>query len=313
MRALACGSVLLSACLLAGPALAQGAPPPAPPSPAPPAPAPPAPVPPPAEAPTSTENAPPLPPQASPALPGAPPVTAPLDERHPATTLAVSAQAETKPAVVRSPYQRSYDALPLTLEARFGFNTRLNDSFNAAAHEQLLDSTWALSGFLAWSADYALGLELEHAGLGRVRGLSGESSIDGEYSATGGWLGARVFPWRSERWEVFVNLRIGLVFQHVNALGTRQMSPVITVPPSSFACTETDGPGFGIGGGIGAALRLSRHVSVRSRFDATGERLSGDALGTCAEGIGSIATLSGTLGLAYEFETAPGKASLTER
>jgi hypothetical protein len=184
----------------------------------------------------------------------------------------------------------------------------LNDSFNDSAHEQLLDSTWALSGFLAWNADYALGLELEHAGLGRVRGVSGESSIDGEYSATGGWLGARVFPWRSERWELFVNLRMGLVFQHVNALGTRPMSTSITVPPSSFACTETDGPGFGIGGGIGAALRLSRHISVRSRFDATGERLSGDALGTCADGVGSVATLSGTLGLAYEFETAPSNA-----
>ncbi len=313
MRALACGSVLLSACLLAGAALAQGTPPPAPPAPAPPTPAPPDPTPPapppplpsPAEAPTSTEDVPPAPPAASPTLPGAPPVTAPLDDRHPATTLAVSAQRETKPGAPPSPYTRNYDALPLTLEARFGFNTRLSGSFDDAAHEQLLDSTWALSGFLAWNPDYAFGLELEHAGLGRVRGLSGENSIDGEYSATGGWLGARVFPWRSERWELFVNLRMGLVFQHVDALGTRQMSTSITVPPSSFTCSETDGPGFGIGGGIGAALRLGRHVSVRSRLDATGERLSGDALGSCADGIGSVATISGTLGLAYEFETAP--------
>ena len=251
---------------------------------------------------------PPAPPAASPTLPSSPPATAPLDDRHPATTLAVTAQAETKPAAPTRPYKLDYEALPLTLEARFGFNTRLSSSFNDAAHEQLLDATWALSGFLAWSPEYSLGLEVEHAGLGRVRGLSGQDSIDAEYSATGGWLGARVFPWRSERWELFVNLRAGLVFQHVSALGTRQTSTSITVPPSSFSCSETDGPGFGIGGGIGAALRVSRHVSVRSRLDATGERLSGDALGTCADGMGSVATVSGTLGLAYEFETAPSKA-----
>ncbi|MEO8904531.1 MAG: hypothetical protein ABI488_19180 [Polyangiaceae bacterium] len=317
MRALACGSVLLSACLLAGSALAQPVPAPAPtpPVPAPAAPTPPEPAPPPAEAPTSTaaptstEAAPSAPSAASPALPSSPPAVAPLDERHPATTLAVNAQLETKPAPEPSPYKRNYDALPLTLEARFGFNTRLNSTFGESAHEQLLDSTWALSGFLAWSADYAIGLEVEHAGLGRVRGLSGENSIDADYSATSGWLGARVFPWRSERWELSVNLRLGLAFQHVNALGTRQMSTSITVPPSSFSCSETDGPGLGIGGGVGAALRLSRHFSVRSRLDAAGEHLNGDALGSCADGLGSVASVSGTLGLAYEFETTPSANS----
>ncbi|MEO7036768.1 MAG: hypothetical protein ABI548_22650 [Polyangiaceae bacterium] len=310
MRASACGSVLLLACLLAGSALAQPVPAPAPtpPAPAPAAPSPPEPAPaPPAQAPTSTEDVPPAPLAGSPTLPSTPPAVAPLDERHPATTLAVGAQLETKPAPEPSPYKRNYDALPLTLEARFGFNTRLNSTFGDSAHEQLLDSTWALSGFLAWSPDYAIGLELEHAGLGRVRGLSGENSIDGDYSATAGWLGARVFPWRSERWELFVNLRLGLAFQHVNALGTRQMSTSISVPPSSFSCSETDGPGLGIGGGVGAALRLSRHFSVRSRLDATGEHLSGDALGSCADGLGSVASVSGTLGLAYEFETSSGK------
>ena len=39
-------------------------------------------------------------------------------------------------------------------------------------------------------------------------------------------------------------------------------------------------------------------------MDATAERLSGDALGTCADGIGSLSTLSGTVGVAYQFETS---------
>jgi len=183
-------------------------------------------------------------------------------------------------------------------------NTRLSSSFDGSVNEQLLDSTLALAGYLAWNPEYALGLELEHAGLGRVRGVSDESSLNAQYSATGAWLGARVFPWRNERWDIFVNLRLGLVFQHVDALGTRQTSTSITVPPSSFSCSESDGPGLGLGGALGAALRLSRHFSVLSRVDATGERLSGDVLGTCADGIGSVTTVSGTVGVAYEFETS---------
>jgi hypothetical protein len=183
-------------------------------------------------------------------------------------------------------------------------NTRLSASFDDAAHEQLLDSTFALGAYLAWNPEYAIGLEFEHAGLGRVRGVADESSIDSEYSATGGWLAARVFPWRSERWDVFVNLRLGLVYQHVDTLGTRPTSSSIAVPPSAFSCSESDGPGFGLGGALGAAFRLSRHFSVLSRVDATGERLSGDVLGTCADGIGSVTTVSGTVGVAYEIETS---------
>jgi hypothetical protein len=256
-----------------------------------------------APAPSAGEEAPPAPPAAAPA-PAAPPITAPLDERRPATTLAVSNQDAPVPPAAPSRFARNYAALPLTIEARFGFNTRLSSSFDDAAHEQLLDSTFALAAYLAWNPEYAFGLEFEHAGLGRVRGVSDESSIDTEYSATGGWLGARVFPWRNDRWDLFVNLRLGLVYQHVDALGTRPTSSSIAVPPSSFSCSESDGPGFGLGGAIGAAFRLSRHFSVLSRVDATGERLSGDVLGTCADGIGSVTTVSGTLGVAYEFETS---------
>ncbi len=207
--------------------------------------------------------------------------------------------------MVHSEYERNYDALPLTLEARFGFNARLGRSFDDAADEGLLGTNFAIAGFLAWSPEYALGLELEHTGLGSVRGLSGQNSIDAEYSATGAWLAARVFPIRRERLDVFVNLRLGLILQHVDALGTRVDSTSITVPAQSFACSEWDGPGVGLGGAIGLAYRLSRRVAFITRVDATGERLSGDQLGTCADGIGTVSSLGGSLGLSFDIDTAP--------
>jgi hypothetical protein len=201
-------------------------------------------------------------------------------------------------------FDLDYDALPLTLEARFGFNARFGSSFDASADDEVVDTSFAFGAYLAWKPEYAIGLELEQSGLGRVRALSGENSIDAEYSVTSAWLAARVFPWRSERLDVFLNLRLGLAMQHVDVLGTRQESTSIAVPAQSFSCSEWDGPGLGLGAALGLNYRLARHVAFVSRLDATGERLSGDELGTCVDGIGSVTSIAGSVGLAYQFETA---------
>ncbi|MEI9942404.1 MAG: hypothetical protein WDO69_34735 [Pseudomonadota bacterium] len=200
---------------------------------------------------------------------------------------------------------RDFHALPLTLEARFGFNARLSSSFDGAAQEEHWGTSYAFAAYLAWRPQFALGLELDNSSLGRVRALSGQNSIDNQYTSTGAWIGARVFPIRRERLDLFVNLRVGLLWQHVDALGTREDSTSITEPAQSFSCTEWDGPGIGLGAALGVAYRLGRHVSFVSRLDLNGERLSGESLGTCADGIGSVASLGGSVGLALEFETAP--------
>jgi len=242
---------------------------------------------------------------AGPETAATPPNNAPLEERRPGSVLAVGANATPPGVESESDFTRDYHALPLTLEARFGFNARLGSSFDASGDEEHWGASYAFAGYLAWSPEFALGLELDHAGLGRVRALSGQNSVDNEYSATGAWIGARVFPLRRERLDVFVNLRVGLVFQHVDALGTRLDTTNITVPARSFSCAEWDGPGIGIGGALGLAYRLGRRVSLLSRFDLIGDRLSGESLGTCADGMGSVASLGGSVGLTYEFETAP--------
>jgi len=251
------------------------------------------------------------PPPAEPPPAELPPAELPPAER---AAPALSLAPEAAPAPVdtgreRAPaleprFGRHFAAWPLTLEARFGFNARLGSSFSASAQEQLFDTDYALGAFLAWNPEYALGVELERSGLGRARDLSGQNSIDAEYSAWGAWLAARVFPIRRERFDLFVQLRVGLVLQHVDALGTRLETSSITVPARSFSCSEGQGPGFGLGGALGAAYFLSPHVSFVSRLDATGQRLSGDPIAACANGIGSVASVSGTLGLAFELETA---------
>ena len=146
------------------------------------------------------------------AAPAGPLVTATAPPRRD-----VDAQGASAEPIAERSFARNYRALPLSLELRFGVNSRLSSSFDAAAHEELIDSSWAMAGYLAWNPEYAVGLELEHSGLGRVRGTSGRNSIDADYSASGAWLAARVFPVRRERFDLFVNLRLGLVLQHVEA------------------------------------------------------------------------------------------------
>ena len=228
--------------------------------------------------------------------------TSPAQARAEATKPVGASEAAAEPP---TDFRRNFGALPLTLEARFGFNARLGSSFDDATDEEHWGASYAFASYFAWRPEFALGLELDHSGLGRVRALTDQTSVDNEYSATGAWLGARVFPIRSERFDFFVNLRVGMVWQHVDSLGTRALGTSITEPAQSYSCADWDGPGLGLGGGLGLAYRLGRHISFVSRLDLNGMRLNDGSLGTCADGIGSVATLGGSVGLAFEFETAP--------
>ena len=284
-------------------ALAQPAPPDPPPAPEPaPAPAPPptddtAPAASTTESPSETTEA-------------APPISAPSTgiaaraEVRAGTATPVGVPPPAPKPQPRNDFARNFRALPLTLEARIGFNARLGSSFDDATEEEHWGPSYAFATYLAWKPEFALGLELDYNGLGRVHAMSGQTSIDNDYSATGGWLAARVFPIRRERLDLFVNLRVGMVWQHVAARGTRE-SASITEPAQSVACTAWDGPGLGLGGGLGLVYRFGRHVAFVSRVDLNGQRLSSGVLDGCADGIGSVASLSGSVGLAFEFETAP--------
>jgi hypothetical protein len=313
MRVPGSWSLLLAASFTSSLALAQpaasGAPAAPPPEPAPPSPPEPTPAPPPPAddtAPTSAASAAPGDTAgAAPQTGVTPAKTATLAEVRTGTTSPVGVSPAAANADPPSDFSRDFQALPLTLEARLGFNARLGSSFDDATEEERWGATYAFAAYFAWKPEFALGLELDHSGLGSVRALSGQDSIDNQYSATGTWLGARVFPIRRERLDFFVNLRVGMVFQHVSAFGTRETSGSITEPARSYSCSEWDGPGIGLGGGLGIAYRLGRQISFVSRVDLSGARLNGESLGTCADGIGSVASLSGSVGLAFEFETAP--------
>jgi hypothetical protein len=204
--------------------------------------------------------------------------------------------------------------LPLTFEARAGLSARLGGSAATFDEEELFATAYGLGAWLEPSQELAFGLELEHAGLGNARDLSGLSSVDVEYSVTSAWLATRVFPTRKQRVDAFVALRLGLGWQSVSATGTREQFPT-TAPARVFSCSEREGPGLSLGGGAGLNLRVSRRVSLVPRVDFVGQRLTGEALGSCALGVGSVTAAAATLGLGYAFDVEPesGSASTQAR
>jgi hypothetical protein len=183
----------------------------------------------------------------------------------------------------------------VAVSGRFG-------SFNAEfENEEHLDTAFLLGGYFALSSSWAVGLELEHAGLGRGASTSGLNSVSVEYDVTSLWLGGRVFPYRSERAEVSLGLRVGAGWQSLDANGIRERLPT-TSSPETFSCSATGGPAVSLGAYLGAAYRLSTNLSLVARADGVARRLSGDVIGNCAPGAGSITGLNVGGGLFYSFD-----------
>lgn len=187
-----------------------------------------------------------------------------------------------------------------------GVNARLGE---AAGYST--DRPWGvLYGAGLWwnvAAATALGLELTHVELGYGSASNGANLVNADYSVSSAWLGGRFTPWHTDTLRLFVALRLGLSLEHVTAYGVRQpSSPFAT--PSTFDCSGTHGPAFGLGGGAGLAIRLNTRLDLVSRFDAHGEQLTSDTVGSCAAGPGSATSLSLGLGLAYGFDGPSGRS-----
>jgi len=264
---------------------------------------PPVPVPPAASSePAPTAGDPAFPEKPSPAQPSRPPA---LAAEKPAPSDAPAQQAPLVADAGEKPFPRERFNLPFTLEGRGGFVARLSESAGAFDQEQVFGGAFGIGGWIEPSEEFAFGVELDHTGLGNARDLSGLNSLDAEYSVTSAWLGTRVFPIRKKSADVFVALRVGLGWQSLSATGTRDRLPT-TAPAEVFSCSEAEGPGFSLGGGIGLNLRVSRRVSFVPRIDFSGQQLSGEVLGSCAVGIGSVTAAALTLGVGYDFELEPG-------
>jgi hypothetical protein len=160
-----------------------------------------------------------------------------------------------------------------------------------------------LSLYLDLKRELAVGLEIDRVSLGRGSAISGQDSITVDYSVASAMLGLRAYPWRSELLDVFVGIQVGAGIQGVSAAGTSTQGPL--TPAAAYTCSGSDSPAFQLGGGIGARLMLTPRWGATARLGGTGRRSSGEFVDDCARGIGTATTLSGSIGIGYDFDLEP--------
>jgi hypothetical protein len=247
--------------------------------------------------------------------PSPPPESAPAPEKTPESAPAPEAPAPESPAPERAeawpaPPQRAPAEppslrahWPLTLEGRLGFLVR-PDSGAGFDHESNVGAEVGLSLYLQLKRELAAGIEIERSSLGRGTALSHLDSVGIDYTVSSAMLGIRAFPKRSELFDLYVGLQVGVGIQGVSAAGTANNGPLS--PARAYSCSGSDAPAFQLGGGVGARLMLSPRWGLSTRINATGRRLSDELVGTCAPGIGTATTLSAGLGLGYDFDLDGG-------
>lgn len=256
-------------------------------------------------------------PSASPAAEAPPPETAPAPE-----PVAPPPAVEAPPPVVEAPppapveaptpvvapapppaapvWERAHS--PLTLEGRLGLLLR-PESSGGFKDETHAGAELGLSLYLDLNPQFAAGLESDRSSLGRGSALGGLDSVSIDYTVSSAMLGVRAYPKRTELFDLFVGLQVGVGVQGVSAQGISSSGALR--PGSAYSCGASDAPGFQIGGGVGARLMLTPRWGVSARVNGVGRRLSGEVIEDCAQGIGTATTVSGSLGLGYDFDLEP--------
>lgn len=245
------------------------------------------------------------PPEAAPTpVPDSPPASPPPPNPapQPEAPRPPPVAAPTLPPPLPQAWERAHS--PLTLEGRLGLLLRPESSggFNDETHA---GAELGLSLYMDLNREFAAGLEIDRSSLGRGTALSGLDSVSIDYTVSSAMLGVRAYPKRTELFDLFVGLQVGLGVQGVSAQGIANNGALQPGPP--YSCGASDAPAFQIGGGVGARLMLSPRWGVTARINGMGRRLSGEVIEDCVQGIGTATTVTSSIGLGYDFDLDPSR------
>ena len=187
----------------------------------------------------------------------------------------------------------------LAPEVRAGIKGRFGSSSGIDGAE-LAGLSYGLGAWLSPTRLYSLGLAWERGGLGSEHTGPSDNSLRVERSSDTLWLGGRAYPLRSDHLGLFVALRLGATWQHLDASGTRAGDGF--GPGAVFSCSASDGPGFALGGGVGLTLDIDRQLAFVTEVEGSAHRLTSEVLDGCALGAGSVTAVGAHLGFAYRFD-----------
>ncbi len=257
---------------------------------------------------TAPVQQPPAPAPPAPAPAPAPPVT-PAPSTAPSMMPAAASAQDQGGAKSEAKLPPPEQTLGIELEAGPNFRLDSPDNFTRNAPVGL---EYGLGGWFAPSRVLSVGLAVQQIGLGSGRTAPQSANYDVERSLTALWLGGRAYPLRSDTIGLFVQLQVGMSWQHVRASGTQTYD---FSTPKAYDCSASQGPGFGLGGGVGMDVDLDRHLAFIAQADLTAHRLSSDAvdLDGCAPGAGSETNLGARIGFMYRFDMDEKRSASARR
>jgi hypothetical protein len=181
-----------------------------------------------------------------------------------------------------------------------GMNYRLG-GHDSLDQDETVGMTFGVGAWLAPSRLYSLGLGYQRTGLGSGVSAPETNSLAARYDLNTIWFGGRAYPWRTDRFGLFVSLAVGASWQDLSASGTRATN-AFTSPAQTFSCSGSDGPNIAFGAGAGVDVDVDRNLAFIAGVDASGHQLSSDVVDSCAMGAGTATNLVGRLAFAYRFD-----------
>jgi len=243
------------------------------------------------------------PPAAAPTAPAPAETRAPealADEPTPATMLGVNTPGAKRDEATSARRPSAwFDGHALGVEALLRVGTRFGSTPGADSESRAgLGFDAGIWGRLA--SEYAFGLVVKRSSLGSLALTEGQAAVNAQYAATAVDLAARAYPLHGANGEIFLGLRVGLVWQDVEGSGLR---PSVNLqPPEVFTCSGGSGPGFALGAELGGSLRLARSFFLTGNLGFDGYHLDSDRVDECVAGVGSTTALSFGAGFLYAFD-----------
>jgi hypothetical protein len=203
-----------------------------------------------------------------------------------------------------------------------GASGRFGNNNGALEQEEPVDISFGGGLWFAPSRLFSIGAFYQRMGLGAAETPPFvDFSVSVQRDADSVFLGGRVYPLRGDKAGLYLGMLLGLSWQRVSAQGTTPPEVQFVSPTPAFSCTESDGPGFALGGALGVDVDVERNVAFLAQFNAQAHRLSSDPadLNGCAPGAGSVTSLGAQIGFMYRFDLdseprrAPASAGVPRR
>ncbi len=270
----------------------------------------------PAAQPAAPATAPPTAPPAAapPAAAAPPPAAAPPAQpapafaptTQPAPTADQGAGAGAKKA--EHPPERT-----LGVEVDAGTNARLDGTPAGYSQHESVSLAYGAGVWFAPERLYSLGLSFARTGIGSESSSPIGNSVSVSRDLNTLWVGGRAYPLRNDKIGLYIQLNLGASWQHLQASGTTVTSNQMVATAHPFECSATQGPGFAIGGGVGADVDLDNHFAFLANAGFSAHRLSNNAsdLGGCAPGSGSVTNLAAQIGFMYRFDLGGSSGTAT--